>query len=144
MYDSLVLSVDPGKNIGIAMWTGEGVSLGKQVVDFDTLDDFLVHTPGIEVIVYEDYRTNPWKKQGGSKQEASQVIGMLKSHCRRKGIDVVCQSNGILRVAALHSHTPIPARGHIKDDVSAYLHGFYYFVSQGIPAYELRKRNGIS
>lgn len=141
--NSLVLSVDPGKNIGMALWSLTGVLIFKKVLDFDTLDDFLENTQNISEIVYEDYTTNPWKKQGGSKQQAAQVIGMLKSHARRRGIDIVCQPNTILRVAALHSATPVPAKGHIKDDIAAYLHGWYYFETLGISAQEMRQRNGV-
>lgn len=138
---SLVVSVDPGKNIGVALWTSTGVLLFKSVMDFDTLDDFLENSSNIAEIIYEDYTTNPWKKQGGSKQHAAQVIGMLKSHARRRGIDIVCQPNTILRVAALHAGIKVPAKGHIEDDVSALLHGWYYFETLGISAQEMRERN---
>lgn len=138
---SLVLSVDPGKNIGAALWTVNGVLLFKAVMDFDTLDDFLEESESISEIIYEDYRTNPWKKQGGSRQEAAQVIGMLKSHARRKGIDIVCQPNTILRLAAMHAGVKVPTKGHINDDVAAMLHGFYYFETVGFDARDLRERN---
>ena len=133
-----VVSIDPGKHIGVALWRSTGELLWKDVMEVDVLDDYLEAQHGIHAIVVEDYVTDPWKKQGGSTQQASQVLGMVKSCCRRHGITLVVQKNTILRVAAMHAGVSIPKKGHIKDDLSAMLHGFYYFESIGMRARDIR------
>jgi hypothetical protein len=128
-----VLSVDPGKRIGVALWMPQGVLLWKVVMDFEELSDWLDSEGNVNVIVAESYRLDHRAgRQKGSKLEASQVIGMLRRETRRRGIKYVEQPNGILRVTAMHAGLKVPAVGHIRDDISALLHGFRYFEDQGM------------
>lgn len=133
-----VLSIDPGKRIGVALWTGRGVRAWAVVMDFEELADWLDAEHALQVIVIEGYRTNPKIKQGGSKQLASQVIGMVRAYARRRGIKLVIQENTILKVAGLHAGISVPTQGHLSDDLSATLHGFYYFESIGMRARDIQ------
>lgn len=132
-----MLSIDPGKRIGVSLWHEGGVLIWKAVMDFEELSDWLEVEHGLKTIVIEGYRTNPKIKQGGSKQLASQVIGMVRAYARRRGTKMVIQENTILRVAAMHSGISVP-KGHIPDDVASVLHGFYYFESQGMKARDIQ------
>jgi len=128
-----VLSVDPGgKRVGAAFWTDDGLFREKHIWDFDSvLSELVKITEPITVIVCEGF-TNRGMEKRGSKHQTSQVIGMLKLLAHQWGAEFIEQEPGILRVSAAHTGTQIPAKGHIRDDVSAYLHGHYYFVAKGI------------
>lgn len=132
-----VLSIDPGKRIGVSLWHSSGTLLWKVVMDFEELSDWLEAEFGLTTIVIEGYRTNPKIKQGGSKQLASQVIGMVRAYARRRKIKLVIQENTILRIAALHAKIAVP-KGHIPDDIASVLHGFYYFESIGMKARDIQ------
>jgi hypothetical protein len=130
-----VLSVDPGEKVGVCLWS-DGVELFRRIVHLEKLPLFLMeHTDTVlSTIVYEDYigyaAQSHNGRQTGSRFVAAQAIGMLKMFAIPRNIELVRQPSGILRIAAMHSGTKIPAKGHIPDEVSAYLHGFYYLETQ--------------
>lgn len=138
----MILSVDPGKRIGVAFWTEEGRCQFRVVMTFEELDDFFETDRYIEEIVYEGFRLDHRAaRQKGSNVDAAQVIGMLKSQARRRGIDIRSQTNTILPVAALHAGIKLP-KGHLPDELSAYLHGFYYLEeAHGFRPSQLRELN---
>lgn len=130
----MILSVDPGEHIGVCLWTEEGELTLRTVMDFDTFGDFLDNELSIITkAVIEDYRLRGGKQmqQTGSRFEAVQVIGQVRDFARRKKATLIRQKPDILRVAAMHAGVKLPT-GHIPDDLSAYLHGFYYFETVGI------------
>lgn len=129
-----ILSVDPGKNIGRALWTNDGQFLFKDVCDFDTLMSFLIDTsPTISTVVVEDFTLfKRQMQQTGSRMEASQVIGALRLWEMQDSTRLlVKQPPAILPVSALHTGITLP-KGHTPDDLSAYLHGHYYLVGLGV------------
>lgn len=128
-----VLSIDPGKNIGRALWTNDGKLLFKDICDLDTFLSYLAEAEGIGTIVYENWRLfKRQAQQTGSTMEASQVIGAIKLWEKLDSTRLrVEQPSSILPVSALHAGVALP-KGHTPDDVSAYLHGHYYFVGLGL------------
>lgn len=127
-----VLSIDPGKQNGIALWSEDAVLEDHDTLTFDQLDSYLrKHTKYIDDVIVEDYTLDHRAgQQKGSKLDAVQTIGMVK-YWASQSIRLTMQRNLVLRLAAMHSGIRIPATGHIPDHISAVLHGFYWFESQG-------------
>jgi hypothetical protein len=137
IQQGLVVSIDPGEHIGLAEWLPSGVFVGKRIIDFDTLCDYLEGSEIVQLVV-EGFVSDGHTKQGGSRQPASQTIGAIRAIARRRGIPIKTQSNGALKPAAMHSGISIPVKGHIPDDDAAQLHGFYWFESQGMRARDIQ------
>lgn len=147
----MLLSIDPGdKRVGLARWTETGKLEFNETLSFEdylqyllTLDDLFFNgfsdefapefTPLTKVIV-EDWRLRQGKgvKMTGSQFLSAQCIGAAKLFAKMYGAKVILQSPQILHVAAMHFGVKVPLKGHIPDDVSAKLHGLYYFEEHGI------------
>lgn len=139
------LSFDPGgKRTGVAAWNSDGSCRGKTIYNEEELDDFLEvyiiqHFKGDKgwgtpkEIIYEPFQVRPDKAASfaGSTHVEIQVIGKLKLFARILGIPAIV-SKADLRVVALHAGIKVPAKGHIKDDISAYLHGYNHLHTKGI------------
>lgn len=139
------LSFDPGgKRTGVAAWNSDGSCRGKTIYNDEELDDFLEvyvqqHYKGDKgwgtpkEIIYEPFRVRPDKAASfaGSSHVEIQVIGKLKLFARLLGIPAIV-SKADLRTVALWAGIKVPAKGHIKDDISAYLHGYWHLHTQGI------------
>jgi predicted RNase H-like nuclease (RuvC/YqgF family) len=131
----MVVSVDPGDTTGVALWNAEGELIWKRKM---SLDDFIYwcDDPGqqllnVTVVVCEDYTQRPKKmNRQGNKVKAAQGIGVAKAFAQKHKAKFVAQQPAILSVAALHTRTP--HRSHQPDDVSAFLHGYFYFESVGV------------
>ena len=130
----MIMSIDPGDTTGIARWYTDGSFIDKFKLPYEDAIDYLAHANGISTLVLEDFRLRHGKAvaQTGSKFAAVQVIGAAKLYCRIHHTAYFAQSPQILKIAALHSGTDIPLKSHIDDDVSAYLHGYYWFESRGV------------
>ena len=152
-----LLSIDPGKRIGYALFTDEGEDIERGVTQFD--DWFkLVPPPGTEYgfrlqitssgrllcndlqvsqIVVEGFRHDPTVQQGGSLHWASQVEGSVKTLALVAEIPVAVQYSRILPVAMMHAgyEPPVTKTGkkkHLPDEDSAWLHGRYWLTEQGV------------
>lgn len=127
----MLLSIDPGKNIGFARWSEAGTLLETGIWTFDEMVEYLDREQrGISWIVYEDfimYAHMANGRQTGSRFEASQAIGAIRSIAKRAKIKLTRQAAGILTVSALHAGVKVP-KGHMPDDMSAMLHGHYYLM----------------
>lgn len=129
-----VVSIDPGGTCGVCLWevTGQLVWQRKMLLDEFVIwcDEF---AEGVTVVVCEDFtlRRNRANAQTGSKMQASQGIGIARAFARAKRAKFIRQQPDILRITALHVGVKVP-QGHIPDDVSAYLHGARWFMSEGI------------
>jgi hypothetical protein len=130
----MILSIDPGDSTGLARFYMDGSLVDKFKLPYENAIEYLSHVNGVSAIVIEDFRLRRGKamQQSGSKFPAVQVIGAAKLYCRIHDTGFFAQSPQILKIAALHSNTHIPLKGHIDDDVSAFLHGWYWFESKGI------------
>jgi hypothetical protein len=127
-----ILSVDPGKNVGYALWEPDGTVIEGGAMEIDSFLSFLAELTEVDTIVYERFQLlRRQKQQTGSHMEASQVVGALRLYAEMKGVDLVRQNPDILPVSALHAGVKLP-KGHTPDALSAYLHGHYYFVGLGI------------
>lgn len=148
-----LLSIDPGKRIGYALFTDAGEDIERGVIQFDDwfevpweggpisvdteFGDMSFKYLGISQIVVEGYRHDPTVQQGGSLHEASQIIGAVKMAAAIVGVPVAVQYSRILPVAMLHAgyEPPVTKTGkkkHLPDEDSAWLHGRYWLTSQGV------------
>jgi hypothetical protein len=92
-----------------------------------------------EVIV-EDFTLYKSKalQQSGSKMETVRVIGSIESWARRNKSVLVKQPASHLTIAQLWSGVKMPSDHRKSHWVSAYNHGYYYLVKQGVRKLELR------
>lgn len=148
-----ILSIDPGKRIGYALFTDEGEDIERGVIQFDDwfmpiwdggpinvdteFGDMSFKNRYITQFVVEGYRHDPMIQQGGSLHEASQVIGAVRMAAAIVGIPVAVQYASILPVAMMHDgyEPPVTKTGnkkHLPDEDSAWLHGRYFLRSQGV------------
>lgn len=131
----MIWSVDPGESIGWCVWEDDGTLLRQTKINVDELLSILVEAMRRDLrptkVIVEQWAFDPGKTGRGDKMVSSQVIGMLKLFAHER-VELIFQDRRILKVSALHTGTPVPKSGHFADDVSAYLHGHYYFVVQGI------------
>lgn len=129
----ILLSVDPGDRVGYALWD-DGECYENAVVTRSQFMEMLTngYFEGTDRVVAEDFALfrGRAQKQVGSKMPASLVLGALELWCRQRGIWLTKQHSGILSIAAKHANRPLPA-GHCPDDLSAYLHGYYYLEGIG-------------
>lgn len=132
---SYVVSIDPGDTCGVALWTDTGILCWKKAMSLEEFEVWCdIFDISLSVVVCENYVSRPGQRyeKKGSKMKASQGLGMAKLLARKHKAKFVSQQPDILRITALHAGIKVPQKGHIKDDVSAYLHGFRYFVSIGM------------
>lgn len=111
---------------------------------------------GVETIVCENYRTRPpdnpnprgrspyGRSQGGgvisvkdfwSEQLTIRVIGACEMYAQWQGAKFVTQEpKDVLPMGRKWCDYPVPksSTGHIKDDVSAYIHGAHYMMKRGM------------
>lgn len=132
----MILALDPGKASGWATFTDEGqfvlmgqTSTVEEIIDW--LDNF---KEDVSTVVVEDYVLFKRRalSQSGSKMPAAQVIGAASLFAKKKGAKFVKQRADILGVAEKLSGVPLPADHSISHQFSAYNHGYYYLVKQGI------------
>lgn len=147
-----LLSIDPGKRIGYALFTDEGEDIERGVIQFDdwfesenasipvpTFLNFFKNGVNYDItqLVVEGYRHDPTVQQGGSLHEASQIVGAVKMLSALSGTPIAVQYSRILPVAMMHAgyEPPVTKTGnkkHLPDEDSAWLHGRYWLTEQGV------------
>lgn len=96
------------------------------VVGQKEFDEVLSDLTTAEVWVIEEYRVRNSKfNHENSKVDTIQVIGDLKGVARRQGIRIVEQRAQDRLIGAKWARVQVP-KGHMPDEMSAYLHGYYY------------------
>lgn len=129
----ILLSVDPGDNVGYALWDG-GTCYENTTVRRPLFMSMLAegYFEGVDKVVAESFRLFRGRAQAqtGSKMPASLVLGALELWCRQHGIWMEEQHPDILSIASKHANRPLP-KGHCPDNLSAYLHGWYYLEGVG-------------
>lgn len=133
--DKYILCVDPGLLTGICIMdiTGFVKSIGNHPIDdiFELLTkDF---AKNIQLVVCEDFivgeRASFLK---GSKNEASQVIGIVKAWANKNNIPIVFQMAGIKTIAEKMSGKK-PRGAHRENHwLDAFNHGYYFLHSVGM------------
>lgn len=131
----MILAIDPGVMNGWAEFTDEGEFKMMGQMDIDDLYDFFHnYSEPLSAIIIEDYVL--YKKraiqQSGSNMPASKVIGAAEMLARRKGAKLVKQKANILPIAEKLSQKFMPKDHSISHQFSAYNHGFYYLIQQGL------------
>ncbi len=124
--DGNILALDPGKTTGWALFSNKGVLVNSGEIP----DDFVMNwIEAIEptIIVIEDFKINPAKRQGGSDVPAAQVIGAVKAYCKWQRAKLVLQSNTIKPIA--YKWAGLRTKSHAHDAVA---HGWYYCQRSGI------------
>lgn len=153
----MIIAWDPGeKNIGCAMFSYNEEArtanlMFKRILTRDTMYKVLELAEGMllnenqrHTFVIENFRIdpnnvanrNPRGRSSAmfqwSEVETSQVIGALRyAAFRMNQSDVVMQEPGILAMGRKWCDFKVP-KGHIPDDVSAYIHGLHYMMKYGL------------
>lgn len=141
------IAFDPGKRTGVCAWKDPAQSPVLLSVmeesERDRLISFLRLQPP-KILIYEPYAVfnNVYDHQGDEVYTA-QVIGQLLSLCREKAIEAVKVSPELKKIAARQAGVPIP-RGHMPDQLSAFLLGYYHLRKINlIPSRVLQQRGSI-
>lgn len=135
-----LVSFDPGKATGWAVFIDGLPTKDIGILrGLDALDDFLADYVGKygmpDVVVYEGFLlySHKAKQQSGSRMEASQAIGKIKFWCKLIRVPlVVMQDANILPIAVKWSKLPLPGDHDNSHHISAYNHGWYYLVKNGM------------
>lgn len=133
-----LLAIDPGATIGYSVFNGDAVFMDYGEISHRDLPDTLLdlHAKhGFSHIVVEDFKLfgHKAKQQIGSHFEASQGIGQCELFAKMKGLEFAKQPSNILPIASMWSQKPVPKHGvQAHDWLSAYNHGFYWLVKNGL------------
>ena len=131
------LSFDPGKTKGWAMFDGNGqiIQYGQASLDelIDLTEEWARVWP-ISTIIYESFVLfrHKARQQTGSKMEASQAIGIIKTLARKTDATLVEQDPTIKSLAQKWTQLK-PIGDHSQSHwVDAFNHGAYWLIRQGI------------
>ena len=156
----MIIAWDPGeKNIGCAMFSYDEKErkanlLFKRILDranmygvLELAEKMLAGNENVKhTFVIENFRIDPNNVanrnvgRGGrssamfqwSEVETAQVIGTLRYAAHRMNqSDVVMQEPTILAMGRKWCDFKVP-KGHIPDDISAYIHGLHYMIKFGL------------
>lgn len=129
-------SFDPGKITGYCLWNKDAQLLRYGQVTNDELIDLLDEDrfSTVDTVIIEDYKLYSWKakQQSGNRMHASEAIGILLPYIRRGRKKEVRQPANILTVASRLTNVKMPSNHAQSHWVSAFLHGAYYLIKQGI------------
>lgn len=138
-HNMKLLSVDPGKHTGWAIWNfGSGspelLTMGV-TVDEGQFYNILVRNewPDLDYLVYEDYKIRPAKVNKGWAHEwnsapALHIIGALELFARQNEIELVVQQPAQLPVGCGYIGYPYKKGIHVPNNISAIAHGAYWLV----------------
>lgn len=138
----LVLGVDPGKTTGIAVFEGNGTFKFANQLSIQEMENLAASfNEPIAVIVVEDYLTFRQRavQQTGSRQHASQVIGMMKVLAKRTGARFVLQPAARKEEGAKLSGKKPPSNHAFSHQVDAYNHAFFWLYQAGLVKSVLEK-----
>lgn len=131
------LAFDPGKTTGWAMFDGNGqiIQYGQASLDelIDLTEEWARVWP-ISTIIYESFVLfrHKARQQTGSKMEASQAIGIIKTLARKTDATLVEQDPTIKSLAQKWTQLK-PIGDHAQSHwVDAFNHGAYWLIRQGI------------
>lgn len=130
------LSIDPGKITGYVVWNSVGQVLKQGQLNNDELVDFLEddYLKPVKVVILEDYKLFSWKakQQSGKRVPASEAIGIVFVFIKKGKRQEVRQPANILPIAEKLTNVKMPSTHSKSHWVSAFLHGAYYLIKQGI------------
>lgn len=142
----MFISVDPGKNVGVATFREDGSDIKRTTMDLDKFRSFLNMVlsglPKDEKLrfIMEDYNLlqNMAIAQTGSDMPASRCIGSVEMVVTLLGERsmIFFQKPGDLRGALKWAGFPElankPRSWHCPDDISAYAHGVHRLINLGL------------
>lgn len=138
-----IIGVDPGKTSGVAIFKGNGDLYSVMQFDIDQMIQFTnEYEPDVAVVVVEDYLTfrQRAQEQVGSRQHASQVIGMMKVFAARKGARFVLQPAARKEEGRKLSGKNPPSNHAYSHQVDAYNHAFFWMHRAGLVKSVLEQR----
>jgi hypothetical protein len=146
----LIISIDPGKNIGVATFTNSGKDISKTVMSegsfFRFLELIVEKVRGEKnTFIVEKFslRQDLALEQTGSTMPASEIIGAVKfiDYFLKDKVELVWSSPGniksALKVSGMHKYL---RHSHPPDDIVAYAHGVQYLINKEIrkhPIFEM-------
>lgn len=130
------LSFDPGKTTGWAMFDGQGQVIKYGQASLEELIDLTAEWEKMPLtaIIYESFVLfrHKARQQTGSKMEASQAIGIIKTLARKTDATLVEQDPTIKSLAQKWTQLK-PIGDHAQSHwVDAFNHGAYWLIRQGI------------
>lgn len=130
------LSFDPGKTTGWAMFDGQGAIIKYGQASLEELIDLTAEWEKMPItaIIYESFVLFKHKarQQTGSKMEASQAIGIIKTLARKTDAQLVEQDPTIKSIAQKWTQLK-PIGDHAQSHwVDAFNHGAYWLIRQSI------------
>jgi len=130
----IICAIDPGEHNGFAIMESGGKVVEKGVVELQDLPAFLATLPGhsVSVIVYEGFRLfrRLADRQSGSNIPAAQAIGIIKGCANFSSLRIVEQQPDARLMGAKYAQYVV-MKGHMADDISAWLHGVFYLKQIG-------------
>lgn len=130
-----IIAFDPGDTTGVAIFSTQGELKQMTQLDLQSLIDFLGgYEAPVALVIVEDFRLFKKKamQQVGSQMPAPQVIGAIKTFASMKGVEVVIQPSNIKPLALKWSGIAMPGNHSQSHQWDAYLHGYYWLVSNGV------------
>lgn len=134
----MIIAFDPGDTTGVVIFSEDCIVMWTAQLSLDELIDWLdMYDPTVQGIVthviVEDYVLFAKRavRQSGSRMKASQGIGAIKLFARKRNAKVVMQPASILPIAQKFSGVTMPSNHAQSHWVSAFLHGYYWFVQEG-------------
>lgn len=136
-------AIDPGQHNGLARFEAETGKLIEAIrIEYADLESRLsaVERNLVVRFVVEEFISRGDVTRG-SRNEASKIIGIIDFVARQHGIPVTKQRPSDRLIAAKWTQVKVP-KGHMPDDMSAYLHGSFYLIKNNIKPTALeRQRN---
>lgn len=130
----IICAIDPGEHTGYAIMESGGKVLEKGVVELPDLPVFLSTLPGrsVSVIIYEGFRLyrHLADRQSGSNIPASRAIGTIHGFAYFNQLRTVEQQPDARLMGAKYAQYVV-RKGHMADDISAWLHGVFYLKQIG-------------
>jgi hypothetical protein len=134
-----LLSIDPGKHTGWAVWNyGSGppqLSVMGVTQETEEFYDVLIDIDDVdyETIVYENYHIRPAVNNRGwghewNRPPALLIIGALELFARQTGTKLVSQPASVLPVGCGYIGYNYRKGIHVPNNVSAIAHGAYWLV----------------
>jgi hypothetical protein len=139
-----LLAIDPGRGakatIGWCTFKDDGTEIGRGELDWAELARLYRLAFGgrlyfglerITTVVIEDFVNDPRVRRGGQHNGASEVIGAVEILAYQAHVPFIRQDRSELPAAKMHAQYT-DTHKHLPHKDAAYLHGFHWFVGQGI------------
>lgn len=143
----MYLAFDPGETTGWALFNDDGSINGWGQLTEEQLQyklDLWEHEP-IDVVICEGFIIfrHKARKFAGNRMVTIQIIGMIKRFAHKICAKYVEQDADILPMAQMKTQVKMPSNHAESHKVSAFNHGAWYLIQQGIRKSALEEENGL-